>query len=139
MNISRLIILFTAVALFSSCKPDSFADKMVRETRENTEKLCPMEVDQDTMLDSMSFDKKSHTLYYYYSLHGFLDFDSLYTDDVVAAHRETLIKDIRQSVTLRDVKKEKANFKCIYLSASTGKVLLQYEIPAADYAIVPGK
>ena len=129
----RLLCLAALLGTFAGCKKESFGDRMVRETRENTEKMCPMEVDQDTMLDSMAFDKGAHTLLYYYSLHGFLDFDSLYTDDVVEAHRETLIRDIRNSVTLRDVKKGKANFKCVYLSASTGKVLLQYFIPAEEY------
>lgn len=129
----RILCIAALMASVCSCKKESFGDRMVRETRENTAKLCPMEVDQDTMLDSMAFDKTTHTLYYYYSLHGFLDFDSLYSDDVVEAHRETLIKDIRNSVTLRDVKKEKANFKCVYLSASSGKVLLQYDIPAEEY------
>ena len=129
----RFLCLAALLGTFTGCKKESFGDRMVRETRENTEKMCPMEVDQDTMLDSMAFDKGSHTLLYYYSLHGFLDFDSLYTDDVVEAHRETLIRDIRNSVTLRDVKKGKANFKCVYLSASTGKVLLQYIIPAEEY------
>ena len=129
----RILCLVALLATFTGCKKESFGDRMVRETRENTEKMCPMEVDQDTMLDSMAFDKGAHTLLYYYSLHGFLDFDSLYTDDVVEAHRETLIRDIRNSVTLRDVKKGKANFKCVYLSSSTGKVLLQYFIPAEEY------
>lgn len=129
----RILCIAALMTSVCGCKKESFGDRMVRETRENTAKLCPMEVDQDTMLDSMAFDKGSHTLLYYYSLHGFLDFDSLYSDDVVEAHRETLIKDIRNSVTLRDVKKEKANFKCIYLSASSGKVLLQYDIPAEEY------
>ena len=129
----RFLCLAALLGTFAGCKKESYDERMVRETRETTEKMCPMEVDQDTMLDSMAYDKGSRTLFYYYSLHGFLDFDSLYTDDVVEAHRETLIRDIRNSVTLRDVKKGKANFKCVYLSASTGKVLLQYLIPAEDY------
>ena len=135
VNNSILTIAVLALGLASSgCTGESFGEKMVRESEENTKKLCPMEVDDFTMLDSMSFDIEKHTLTYYYSLHEALDYDSLYSDDVVAAHRNTLIKDIKNSVTLKDVKKEKVNFTCIYLSASTGKTLLKYEIQAKEYA-----
>ena len=142
-NIINNCILAIATVTFglvsSACTKESFGEKMVRETEENTKKLCPMEVDNFTMLDSMSFDIDKHTLTYYYSLHDALDYDSLYSDDVVAAHRNTLIRDIKNSVTLKDVKNEKVNFTCIYLSASTGKTLLKYEIQASEYASSEGK
>ncbi len=81
----------------------------------------------------MAFDINKHTLYYYYSLHGFLDNDSLYTAEVKEAHHETLINDIKNSVTLRDVKAAKAHFICIYLSSTTGKQLMQCHIKPEEY------
>ncbi len=136
MKSSKIIPLGLLLLTMAGCGKESFGERMVRECRENTAKLCPMEVDKDTKLDSMAFDIPKHTLYYYYSLHGPLDNDSLYTEDVVAAHHETLVNDIKNSVTLRDIKAAKANFGCIYLSASTGKVLLQYDIKAEEYSSV---
>lgn len=137
MTPGRITSLALLMALCGSCGDNSFDKRMERECRENTQRLCPIKIEQDTMLDSMAFDRDTHTLHYYYSLHGPLDRKELYTEDVVDAHRSTLIADIRKSVTLKDAKDAKVNFCCMYLSASTGQVLLQYDIEAGEYTTCP--
>lgn len=135
MKTGKILSLAVLLLLSAGCGKESFGERMVRECRENTQKMCPMEVAQDTRLDSMAFDTEKHTLYYYYSLHGPLDYDFLYTEDAEAAHHERLINDIKNSVTLRDVKAAKTHFTCIYLSATTGKQLMECHIKPEEYAV----
>lgn len=134
MNPKFLLCLGLTLGLATGCHHESLPEQLARQCRENTNKICPVKVAEDTMLDSMAFDTHSHTLYYYYSLHNYLDSDSLYTPQVVDAHRGTLISELRNSVTLMDAKRARANFSCVYLSASNGRQLMRYDIQANEYA-----
>lgn len=67
------IIAFT-LALFALCGcQESLEDKCAREAREYTEKNCPAKLGDNIIIDSMTFDKESRTLHYFYTLTGNAD------------------------------------------------------------------
>ena len=52
---------------------ENLEDRAARETKEFTEKKCPVMVDQFTIMDSITFDRATKTVHSYYSLRGTAD------------------------------------------------------------------
>ena len=69
-------IIAALTLLFTACQ-ESLEDRCAREAQEYTRKNCPAKMDNNTILDSMTFERSSHTLHYYYKLTGFADLDSI--------------------------------------------------------------
>ena len=69
-------IIAALTLLFTACQ-ESLEDRCAREAQEYTRKNCPAKMDNNTILDSMTFERSSHTLHYYYKLTGFADQDSI--------------------------------------------------------------
>ena len=69
-------IIAALTLLFTACQ-ESLEDSCAREAQEYTRKNCPAKMDNNTILDSMTFERSSHTLHYYYKLTGFADQDSI--------------------------------------------------------------
>ena len=53
----------------SACH-ENLDERTERECKEYTEKYCPAPVDANVISDSMTFDRGSKTICYYYSLRG---------------------------------------------------------------------
>ncbi len=60
------VLLIVGCGLLIRCSPPSLQDKM-KEVVENTNKNCPLPVDQETRLDKMAVTGEK-TLQYYYTL-----------------------------------------------------------------------
>ena len=73
---------------------ESLEERCEREAREYTEKHCPTPVAKDVVMDSMTFDKATHTITYAYTLTGQLDDSAV----VEGAHsRDLLLQEIKNS------------------------------------------
>ena len=66
------IIAALAAIVFTSCQ-ESLEDKCAKEAADFTRKKCPSKIDENTEIDSMTFDKSTHTLAYWYRLTGKAD------------------------------------------------------------------
>ena len=110
-------ILSAFCILLVGCR-ESLGDRCAREAKEYTEKNCPTKMDKNITLDSMTFERDTHTLHYYYTLTGFADQDSVMEKvDAVGVLKE----DLKNSTVLRVYKENKYRFAYTYYSEKDPK------------------
>lgn len=126
-----ILLCFPLWGLFS-CQ-ESFDDRCAREAREYTEKQCPHRMDEYTVMDSLTYDRQTRTLNYYYTLEGALDNDSVMTDQACEELKKMLHKDVINSVGLKSYKEKDINFRHCYYSKSSGKIRFQVRFTPEDY------
>ena len=116
--------------LLVGCR-ESLEDRCAREAKEYTEKKCPYKMDDNITMDSMTFERDTHNLHYYYTLTGFADRDSVMEEvDAVGALKE----DLRNSTTLRVYKENKYRFAYTYHSEKDPKkIRLEVVFTDKDY------
>lgn len=110
----KIIVLTLSMCILTACQ-ESLEDQCERECREYTEKKCPTSLDQSLRIDSMTFDRSSHTITYHYTLLGDLD-----NQDVIDAGRDSftakLRNDLKNTTNMRAYKAEGYNFSYVYYS-----------------------
>ena len=123
-------VSLAAVILFTACQ-ESLEDRCARETKEYTQKKCPVRLDKNTTLDSMTFERDTRTIHYYYRLTGNADRDSILQDiDAVSTLRE----EVRNTTALRVYKENKYRFAYTYRSErDPKKILLDVVFTEKDY------
>ena len=123
-------ILAAFCTLLVGCR-ESLEDRCAREAKEYTVKKCPYKMDDNITMDSMTFERDTHTLHYYYTLTGFADRDSVMEEvDAVGALKE----DLRNSTTLRVYKENKYRFAYTYHSEKDPKkIRLEVVFTDKDY------
>ncbi len=128
-------ILFSALIILvaSSCQ-ESLEDRCKREASEFTEKHCPIIIDKEEkniVMDSMTFDRQSHTISYCYSLRGRLDNDSLYKNNEPYVE---LLMNVKNSQDLQLYKDAGYNFRYVYFSTKEkGTQLYEATFRQSDY------
>ena len=126
----RIIGICMAVIMVSACQ-ESLEERCLREAKTYTEKHCPMSVAKDVVMDSMTFDKTTHTISYAYTLSGQLD-DSAVVKG--ANSRELLLQEVKNSTHLKLYKEAGYNFRYIYHSKSKkGTKLFEATFRKSDY------
>lgn len=124
--------IFTVMAAFAltACQ-ESLEDRCAREAKEYTEKKCPVQINPSTTIDSMTFDKATHTVHYHYTLSGAGD-----NPEVISKlnPRKILIDELKNSTSVRGYKEAGYSFAYTYYSASNkGKKLFDVLIKEKDY------
>ena len=118
--------------MLASCQ-ESLEDRAVREASEYNKKFCPMRVNPNTVLDSITFDKATHTKASFFTLEGKAD-DLSYTQDNASSLREALVADIKNSPNEKIFKEAGISYRFVYRSASDKKVVLfETTIKKEDY------
>ena len=126
----KLWVLSAIMLLLTACQ-ESLEDRCARETKEYTRKNCPAKMDNNIILDSLTFERETHTLHYYYKLTGFADQDTIVKKlDAVNILKEEL----RNTTTLKLYKDNHYRFAYTYRSEkNTEKVLLDVLLTDKDY------
>ena len=127
------IVMGALMLLGSGCK-ETLDQRFEREARTFTEKNCPKDIDRYTTLDSTTYNPVTKTYAYVFTVKNELDMDSLYTDDVVDELRSTYLKDIRNSIQMKDMKDAGLTIEHIYRSQKTGKILMHFVFTKKSYA-----
>lgn len=123
-----LFVALLSVA-FMSCH-ESLEERAERETKEFTKKNCPMNVSENIVNDSMTFEKATRTIHYYYSLNGRADTTAV---DMKKA-KEELIKGVKDATSIRKYKENDFNFAYTYYSTKNkGQVLIKVIVTPEDY------
>lgn len=126
----RKYLLFPLYALILVSCHESLEDKAERETKEFTRKNCPVEVSPGVTNDSMTFDRTTLTIHYYYSLSGRTDTTAIN----VARAKSELLKGVKDATNIKRYKENNFNFAYTYFSTKhKGKVLLQCKFTPKDY------
>ena len=125
----KFLIFIVFTVLFTACQ-ESLEDRCAREAKEYTRKNCPVKLDNTTTLDSMTFERETHTLHYYYRLTGFADQDSIQRPFLV----DMLRNELKNTTSLRVYKENKFRFAYTYHSEKNPqKVLLDVVFTEKDY------
>ena len=116
--------------LFVACQ-ESLEDRCQREAKEFTEKSCPRHIDTEIVLDSMTFDKDSHTIGYCYTLQGSLDNPQRVDKDRFS---EALLLEVKNSTNIKLYKDAGYSFRYTYYSEkNSGTKLFEATFREKDY------
>ena len=126
----KLWVLSAIMLLMTACQK-SLEDRCAREVKEYTRKNCPAKMDNNIILDSLTFERETHTVHYYYKLTGFADQDSVVKNlDAV----NILKRELRNTTTLKLYKDNHYRFAYTYRSEKDPeKVLLDVLLTDKDY------
>ena len=126
----RFWIIIVFAGLFTACQ-ESLEDRCAREARDYTRKNCPIKLDNTTVLDSMTFERTTHTIHYYYRLTGIADNDSiLQLIDAIGP----LKQELKNATSLRTYKENKYRFTYTFHSEKDPqKVLIDVVFTDKDY------
>ena len=108
-----IILLAMAAVLLTACQ-ETLEERCAREAKEYTEKHCPVAVAKEIIMDSMTFDKATHTLSYIYTVKGALDDAAVINN---GQSRELLLQQVRNATNLKLYKEAGYSFRYIYYSA----------------------
>lgn len=123
-------LLIPFVAVFMTACHESLEERAAREAKEFTTKNCPMKVSEYIINDSMTYEKDTRTIHYYYSMHGAADTMTL---DKKKAQAE-LIKGVKDATGIRKYKENGFNFAYTYLSTKNkGKIILNVIVTPKEY------
>ena len=126
----KLWVLGMIALLFAACQ-ESLEDRCERETKEITAKRCPMVLDQNTTMDSITFDRNTHTLHYYYKLTGAADRGDLLEKTDAAG---TLLKALKNNTETQMYKENKYRFTYTFRSErDPNKIWLEVTFTDKDY------
>jgi len=126
----KLWVLSAFLLLLTACQ-ESLEDRCARETKEYTRKNCPAKMDNNIILDSLTFERETHTLHYYYKLTGIADQDSI-AKSINAVN--ILKEELRNTTTLKLYKDNHYRFAYTYRSEKNPeKVLLDVLLTDKDY------
>ena len=123
-------IISAITLLFVSCQ-ESLEDRCAREAQEYTRKNCPVRMDNTTTLDSMTFERATHTLHYHYKLTGMADQDSI-AKKIDAVN--ILKKELKNTTTLKLYKDNHYRFAYTFRSEKDpNNVLIDVVFTDKDY------
>ena len=126
----KTILLLMSIWLLTACQ-ESLEDRCQREAKEFTEKACPRHIDKEIVLDSMTFEKATHTISYLYTLTGTLD-NPQRVDN--AKFREALLLEVKNSTNLKLYKDAGYSFRYAYYSQKeNGTKLFEATFRENDY------
>lgn len=125
----KIYTILMMTALLAGCQ-ETLEERAARESRDYTEKHCPAPIAYQVTMDSMTFDKASHTFGYYYSLSGTLD-DSTYLEQ--NNPRDMLLLQVKNSTNLKMYKEAGYGFRYVYHSTKNKATLFDVTFKQKDY------
>lgn len=125
-------LLIPFIATFMTACHESLEERAEREAKEFTKKNCPMKVSEYITNDSMTYEKDTRTIHYYYSIHGKADTTSLDNNKA----KTELTKGVKDATGIRNYKEKGFNFAYTYFSSKNkGQILLDIKITPKEYNI----
>ena len=122
--------MFVLSWLLVSCQ-ESLEEKCAREVREYNEKKCPAPIGENMVIDSLGFDRATHTLHYYYTLKGAADDAERIKN---SGAYDLLLDEIKNATSVKEYKEAGYSFSYTYMSAKDkGKVLFEVTFTKEDY------
>ena len=123
--------LLAVIAIFFTACQESLEDKCERDAKDYTRKQCPTAIDNNTIIDSLTFERATHTIHYYYRLTGVADEEKLLNEiDAV----NTLKKSLKNATVVKTYKDAKYRFAYTYRSdKDPNKILLDVVFTDKNY------
>ncbi len=133
-NVIPLIMAVAVAVLATSC--GAVVDKMLEKMAEETQKACPIRLDELTLMDSVKAESPK-TLHYFYSIN--IPRDSLGPDFDFGAMEQMLEQGALNSARSKDaapLRKTKAVLRHTYLDAN-GQLIFETDITPEKYGKQP--
>lgn len=131
-DMRKLLFFALAALLFSACQ-ESLEDRAAREAQDYNRKYCPQQVDENSRLDSFTFDKSSHTFVRYFTI--VTDSQSAQRAQEKAVEiRNALVEEVRNDMNMRIFKEKGYSFRFVARSdQDSALVLYDATITQNDY------
>jgi len=126
----KLLLGLVGALLLISCQ-ETMDERCARECKEYTKKKCPALITKGLTIDSLVYSPESRTLTYYFTTEGVLD-----NQLAIAQHdlRGMLLKELKNSTTMKDYKEAGFNFCYVYYSTKNkGTRLFEATFLKKDY------
>lgn len=133
--IMKKLIIFMSVALvlLSACRQESIEARAAREAKEFTEKNCPTPPQNNSTLDSITFNQETLTFTRHFTMIGVADNAEAYVGRGGEFH-QMLLNDVKNNTNIQAYKEAGFIFEFIYRSQKEkGKVLYKDLITAEEY------
>lgn len=121
----KIFILAIGLMAFTCCH-ESLEDRAAREAKSYTEKNCPTPVVNNTRMDSITFDKQTHTIAYYYTLCNESDNAEVIKKES-GKLKQILLDGLKGSTQLKKYKEAGFPIRYIYHSEKNPKEII-YEV-----------
>lgn len=126
----KLILFIGSLLVLTACQ-ESLEEKAAKEAKTYTKKNCPWKISNELWMDSMTFDKVSHTFGYHYTMKGVLDDESKMMPEEM---RQQLLDGVRNMTSARVYMNEGYAFQYVYRSEKNPeKILFETLFTAKDY------
>ena len=124
-------ILIAGLALSLMACQESLEDQCAREAKAYTAKNCPAKMEENIIIDSLTFERETRTLHYYYRMTGLGDRENA-IDTAAAAQ---ILRDGLKNTTAMKVYKDNGyNFTYTYRSEKDPKkILFEVALTKKDY------
>ena len=127
----KKLCMIASFALFLTACQESLEDRCAREAKEFTRKNCPSKIEQNINIDSLTFERETHTLHYYYTLTGNADREGVMEE---INGLDILKENLKNSTAMKVYKENHYNFTYTYHSEKDPKkVLLEVTLTDKDY------
>jgi len=129
----KIFVFAIGLMTLTGCH-ESLEDRAAREAKNYTEKNCPTPVVNNTRMDSITFDKQTNTIAYYYTLCN-------QADNAEAVKKESdklrkiLLDGLKESTQLKAYKEAGFQIRYVYHSEKTPeKVVYEVTFKQEDYS-----
>lgn len=127
----KKLCMIASFALFLTACQESLEDRCAREAKEFTRKNCPSKIEKNINIDSLTFERETHTLHYYYTLTGNADREGVMEE---INGLDILKENLKNSTAMKVYKENHYNFTYTYHSEKNpNKVLLEVTLTDKDY------
>ncbi len=127
----KKLCMIVSFSLFLIACQESLEDRCAREAKEFTRKNCPSKIEKNINIDSLTFERETHTLHYYYTLTGNADREGVMEE---INGLDILKENLKNSTAMKVYKENHYNFTYTYHSEKDPKkVLLEVTLTDKDY------
>lgn len=127
----RFLILTAAISMTMAACQESLEQKAAHEALMYTTKNCPIQMSDNLIMDSLTFEADTHTLHYYYTLTGVADSVGLLNGETL---KKVLRTDLKNTTAMMDYKEAGYQFTYTYHSQKDpNKVLFEVTFDENDY------
>lgn len=125
-------MLFSVTFALSSCHRTTLEDQAENLAKEYTERYCPTPIKDMQRTDSMTFDRNTHTLSFYFTLTDQAD----NVDNMKLLQKKitkTLLDELKENTTFKVYKDAGYNFRYVFRSKSTNNILYEKNFSRKNY------
>ena len=127
----KIIVCALAALLLTACQ-ESIEEKAAKEAQLFTRKNCPSPMGENLIVDSLSFERDTHTLHFYYTLTGNADSVELLNEDTV---KTVLLKELKNTTTRMAYKEAGFRFAYTYRSQKNSeRIIFDFAFTKNEYS-----